>query len=431
MAGGGIRRSVAGLMSGLVVGLGACATVPQATGTDAVEAIEAALTGPAASAEDVDQVAASLNEFAVSLYSELHARGQGQPNLVLSPASVAQVLTLLLAATDGTAHEQLRDVLHLTVPDDRLYPAVAALWRDLTSGEHTLETANWGLVKETVTLNPDYVSLVAEHLGARFQADTFADPEALADRINLEVSARTHDMIPTLVEPSMVDDPNLFLVLLNAVYFQGDWATPFAEGSTEWAPFTRADGSRTSVSMMSRPDVTDYVEADAYTAVEMAYRGSASMVLVLPDPDRFEQVADALDAQMLTQIRSSLATAGGQAPRELRLPRFDVTADKALDLKDTIAVLGAPALFSESWDWTPLQTPPEQQAEVSFLVHKAAILVGEEGTEAAGATGAGVRLTSLAPVGPITFDRPFLFSIVDDTHGVVLFHGHIGDPVGS
>ncbi len=426
------RRCVAGLVSGLLVmGLAACSSAPGASGSDEVAGIAAAFTGPAASPEDVDQVAASLNDFAVSLYAELTAEAAGQPNLVVSPASVAQVLILLLAATDGTTHEQLREVLHLTLPDDRLYPAVAALWVDLTGGADALQNTNWGLVKDTVALNPDYVALVGEHLGARFQADSFADPQALADRINAEVAARTHDMIPTLVEPAMVDDPNLFLVLLNAVYFKGDWVTPFGDGATDWAPFTRVDGSSVDVAMMSRPDVTSYVQADGYTAVELAYRGGASMVLVLPDPDHAGELAETFDAAALARIRAELAGAVDQAPREVLLARFDVTAAEALDLQPAMDVLGAPALFNESWDWTPLQTAPEQQAAVSFLVHKAAIRVGEQGTEASGATGAGVRLTSLAPVDPITFDRPFLFGIVDDTHDALLFLGHIGDPQAS
>ncbi len=427
MAVSAIRRVVAGIASGLlVVGLGACASTPATSKSEQVALIQAALTGPAASTADVDHLAESLNEFAVGLYAELSAQMSDQSNLVVSPASVAQVLLLMLAATDGTTHEQLRDVLHLDLPDERLFPAVASLWADLTGGQYTLENTNWGLLKDSVPLNPDYAALVGEHLGAQVQADSFSDPQALAQRINEEVARRTHGMIRELVGSDLLADPSLFLVLLNAVYFRGDWATGFDEELTDPEPFTRADGSVVDVAMMYRSDVTSYVEADGYTAVELPYQGGASMLLILPDPDRFDEVAASLDADALAALRAELGATDYRMGRELRLPRFDVTTG-AIDLKEAVRALGAPALFEGSWDWTPLQTQPERSAEVSFLRHKAAIQVDEKGTEASGATGSVLSVTRARPPG-ITFDRAFLLSIVDDTHDSMLFLGRIGDP---
>jgi serpin B len=426
---GGARGVLAVVMSGLLIaGLGACDASPEPAEPGPVAAIEAALTGSTASDADVEAVAGSLNEFGVQLYAEVAAARADEPNLVVSPASVSQVLVMLLAATDGQTHEQLRDVLHLTLPDDRFYPALAQLWADVVDGGYTVENANWGVLHDSFSVNPEYVRLVAEHLDARFQTDSFADPQALAQRVNDEVAERTHDVIPSLVTPQMLSTPNLELVLLNAVYFRGSWATEFVEGETETAPFMRADGSRVQVAMMSRPEVTSYLRADGYTAVGLPYEGGASMLLVLPDPDRFEEVAAALDADALAGIRDALAAAGDQQPRELRVPRFEADTEEPLDdLKPAVTALGAPALFDFTQDWIPLQTSP-QPLSVSFLVHRAAIRVGEKGTEAAGATAAGIVAYSVPEVGPITFDRPFLFSIADDTHGAVLFLGHIGDP---
>jgi serpin B len=64
-------------------------------------------------------------------------------------------------------------------------------------------------------------------------------------------------------------------------------------------------------------------------------------------------------------------------------------------------------------------------------MHRAVIDVAEEGTEAAAATAVGVVGTAMQPDSPAeTFrvDRPFLFAIVDDETGAVLFEGRIVDP---
>jgi len=56
--------------------------------------------------------------------------------------------------------------------------------------------------------------------------------------------------------------------------------------------------------------------------------------------------------------------------------------------------------------------------------------VDEKGTEAAAVTSL-IMLTSAlmpAPTPEVKFDRPFLFMVVDDTSGTVLFLGAVKDP---
>lgn len=67
---------------------------------------------------------------------------------------------------------------------------------------------------------------------------------------------------------------------------------------------------------------------------------------------------------------------------------------------------------------------------VSDVVQSVAVIVDEQGTEAAAVTSVVVRATSVrldAPQ-PLIFDRPFAFMIVDDASGAVLFMGTVKDP---
>lgn len=54
--------------------------------------------------------------------------------------------------------------------------------------------------------------------------------------------------------------------------------------------------------------------------------------------------------------------------------------------------------------------------------------VSEEGTEAAGATGIDIRMTSLAETEEFVCDRPFVFMIRDRETGSTLFAGKYADP---
>ncbi|WP_304171209.1 serpin family protein [Limnochorda pilosa] len=69
---------------------------------------------------------------------------------------------------------------------------------------------------------------------------------------------------------------------------------------------------------------------------------------------------------------------------------------------------------------------------LSQVIHQAFVEVNEEGTEAAGATGIGMRVTSLPANPPPVFraDRPFVFLIRDVESGAILFMGRVVDPRG-
>jgi len=63
-------------------------------------------------------------------------------------------------------------------------------------------------------------------------------------------------------------------------------------------------------------------------------------------------------------------------------------------------------------------------------VHKAFVDVSEEGTEAAAATGFGVRMMAMRREERLTFraDHPFAFFIRDTASGVILFEGRLAQP---
>ena len=67
---------------------------------------------------------------------------------------------------------------------------------------------------------------------------------------------------------------------------------------------------------------------------------------------------------------------------------------------------------------------------IQAVEHQVWIEVGEEGTEAAAATGVTVGVTSAPAPAPkrLAIDRPFLFVVRDDATGAALFTGRVEDP---
>jgi len=124
-----------------------------------------------------------------------------------------------------------------------------------------------------------------------------------------------------------------------------------------------------------------------------------------------------------------------QSPRlvSLMLPRFK--AEYGANLKDVFQKLGMALPFDDSRsDFSGLTGMPPKAAPTTIdqIVHKAVIEVSEESTEAAATTAIGFQITSAVqkPIEPLQFrvDRPFLYYLVDDATGAVLFQGRVVDP---
>jgi serine protease inhibitor len=106
---------------------------------------------------------------------------------------------------------------------------------------------------------------------------------------------------------------------------------------------------------------------------------------------------------------------------ELKLPKFKLEYG-IKDLNDSLISLGMESAFSDAADFSGIS----EGILISSVLHKAVIEVNEEGSEAAAATAVGMELAD-ALEDQITFiaDRPFVFLIIDDTTGIIMFMGKV------
>jgi leukocyte elastase inhibitor len=224
------------------------------------------------------------------------------------------------------------------------------------------------------------------------------------------------------------------VVLVNAVYFKSRWAVVFDPKLTKPEFFSLTRSRQEMVPTMLQRASHAVVSREGYRAIRLPYSvRSLAMVIALPNEvDGLADVARRLDRDELTQMLAALRK---EAPRpvNLMLPRF--RAEYGANLKDVFEKLGMRLAFDPSRsDFSGLTDRPPRQTPtyIDQIVHKAVIEVSEEATEAAASTAIGIRVTSIAPkpVEPLQFrvDRPFLYYLVDDATGAVLFQGRVVDP---
>ena len=255
-----------------------------------------------------------------------------------------------------------------------------------------------------------------------FQTQT----EPARQTINTWVEQQTAGKIADLL-PQGTIEPRTKLVLTNAIYFKGNWQEPFEKSATRDLDFAVSGSQKQRVPMMQKTDRFQFARLDGLKVLQLPYTGGQlSMIAVLPDDvDGLAKVEESLSPERWKQWTSSLKN----TQVSLRLPRFKTTSE--FSLKRALSELGMPLAFMEfSADFSGMNG--QHDLFISEAIHKAFVDVNEQGTEAAAATAIVIAPASaiIEPARPEEFhaDHPFLFAIVDNRVGSVLFLGRVLDP---
>lgn len=398
-------------------------------GTAAAGELRSDVPRAAADAEAGRRAAAALQGFAVDLYRELAAAGSD--DIVFSPYSVAVALAMARAGARGETLRQMDAVLRADAVGDldaglnALDQALAERPGSYQYGDRTVElelaTANRLFGQQGFPFEDAFLDTLAASYGAGLgTVDYVAAREAARQAINDWVAERTKDRIPELIAEGVLDELTR-LVITNAIYLKAKWALEFEEGGTRPATWHRLDGSTTQAELMSLGAPMSYVAGDGYQAVRLRYVGGLSMLAIVPDAGTFGAFEQRLDASVIEAVAA--APHGTQVI--LRFPKFEFRTQAGL--KGALSALGMPVAFTSDADLTGISA--EGDLYVQEVVHEAFISVDEHGTEAAAATAVVIGATSApSEIVELTVDRPFVFAIVDDQTGAVLFMGRVLDP---
>lgn len=396
-----------------------------------VRSNKARITTPQVSDANLTTLTSNNRDFAVDLYHEVRDAKPG--NLFLSPHSISTALAMTYAGAEGNTETEMAQAMHFTLPESELHPAFNKLDLELESRAKTapeeggnpfrLEIANALFGQADYGFLDTFLDTLALNYGAGMRLlDFMADPEGSRETINVWVEDKTEDRIQDLLpQGSITGDTRL--VLVNAIYFNASWSSPFEESATADATFTRLDGSTLTTPMMAQVESFPFTTGEGFSAVAMPYAGNElSMVFILPDEGTFESFEVGLTGASLGAILEGL----NNERVELKVPKFEFTAD--FGLSQALQNLGMRDAFSSgAADLSGMDG--SRSLFIMDVIHKAFVAIDEEGTEAAAATAVTVGTTSVPPPPtPMALDRPFLFLIQDHATGAILFLGRVVDP---
>ncbi|XP_034181375.2 serine protease inhibitor 3/4 isoform X9 [Osmia lignaria lignaria] len=375
-------------------------------------------------------VSEGINQFSSSLFQCVLEENHG--NIIMSPLSAAVVLAMAAFGARGETEKQLKKALHIPSPDTLGTSGYQSLIDDLNNVKVAkLLLANKVFAAEKFSVKPAYIELTEKYFHSVTQLVNFAKSEEAANTINTWVQQNTNDRIKEIVNPGDLNSMTA-MVLVNAVYFKGQWQDKFDPQNTEERPFHVNENTVKNVSTMFRSGSYLYGELSNLNAkfVLLPYKDNElSMIIILPN--EINGLAEVEKKLQNTNIMDILYQ-GHQREVELYLPKFKI--ESKIELNAPLNKLGLTDMFSSKANFSGIA---DDDLVVSKVVQKAFIEVNEEGSEAAAATGVHIEARCMT-YGRETMmiDRPFFYNIVklidnretEDREVISIFSGHIHDP---
>jgi serpin B len=367
----------------------------------------------------VEKIAGCYNEFGLKLLAQTRQSVPGR-NVFLSPAGLAFALSMAANGAQGETLRQILAALQLETGAPDLNQANQALLEHLSrlDPKIKLEIANSLWTAQDAKIKPAFLAGSRQSYQAEVASVDFDNP-ATAQKINGWCSDHTHGKIPKMVQPPL--DANR-LIVLDAIYFKGDWTVPFDKMRTRDLPFTLGNGQTVTHPRMSRTGDFEYYEDDAFQAVRLPYAGRAVSMYVFLPKKTLDEFLQNLTPENWRQWIMQLGFRKGT----VELPRFKL--ENEYDLKETLKALGMPVAFTRQANFHGISDEP---LYIDWVKQKTYVDVNEEGTEATAVTGIGMRAMVVRREPPpfrMVVDRPFFLAIRENQSGAMLFLGAIVDP---
>uniref|UniRef100_A0A674NDM3 Serpin B6 n=1 Tax=Takifugu rubripes TaxID=31033 RepID=A0A674NDM3_TAKRU len=360
--------------------------------------------------------------FSLALFRKL-SDNDTTANIFYSPFSISSALAMvLLGARGNTSHGSVDKTIssnpgyHTGLKTKGLEDDVHVSFSQLLNELHK-ENAPYALSVANRLYGEQSYQFVEKHYRAELESVDFrAAAETSRSNINSWVEKQTEGKIKDLLAKGIVTGDTR-LVLVNAIYFKGNWNKQFKEKN-----------SSKPVKMMHQSSKFPFTFIPEATC-QLPYVGKElSMLIFLPK--QMEDSTTGLEKleKLLTYdnfMEWTRPDTMDVVEVQVGLPRFKM--EEKCNMKNILVSMGMVDAFDvAASDFSGMS--PANDLVLSDVVHKAFVEVNEEGTEAAAATGVVANSYSARHSERFYADHPFLFFIRHNPSRNILFAGRYCSP---
>lgn len=273
--------------------------------------------------------------FCLLFFLQKSASSNQDSNIILSPYSVAVALALAAQGAKGGTLDEITKGLHLSGDKQAIAQQFSLATESLSKnlGNSTLNVANKVFVQEKYSIKKDFNDVAVKSFRSETQKLNFADNQNSARTINSWVEDKTNNKIKDLI-PADALSGDTRMVLVNAIYFKGNWEHQFDAKRTAPGPFWTSESNSVDVDYMHIKEHFNYgniQELDS-TAIELKYAGSdISFLVILPNK---RTGLSALEQSLKNYDLSNLSKNLYNQEVDVTLPKFKI--EFKIELNDVL-----------------------------------------------------------------------------------------------
>lgn len=376
-----------------------------------------------ANKDGYENIALSNNQLGFQLLSKLQK--DKEENILISPFSLFIALSMVNNGADGETKKEIQKVLHTNLEIDQLNEQNKMLFDKVNKNneEIRLGMANSIWLNEHFHFQDTFAQNMKKYYKAEIEKINIMSQETFKS-INDWIKEKTNGKIEKIVERPL-DDKEIVSILINAIYFKGQWLKEFDANLTENRTFYLNNQSIKEIPYMQQQNKWLYFENELFQAVSLPYKdGNLSMKVIMPkEQTKLEDVMNNMTNENWEKWSKEFSVKEGT----VLIPKFQMKYE--VDLNEVLKQLGMKSAFEKGATFNKLIKEKDslwidQIKQVSFID------VSEEGTEAAAATSVVVITETSIENEPFYMEvnRPFFLAVVDEKIDIILFLGLIQNP---
>ncbi|XP_039544851.1 serpin B6-like isoform X3 [Pimephales promelas] len=348
----------------------------------------------------MEHLTAANTQFCLDLFKKIR-KENASGNVFFSPVSISSALAMVSLGARGNTADQMNKVLGFNKeppmmqqtqspptpaelkkcpqekPEDQIHSSFNKFMSELNKPgvPYALSLANRLYGEQSYQFVEEFLNDAKSYYEAGLEkVDFISQSEAARVNINKWVEKKTQEKIKDLLPQGSIDEMTK-LVLVNAIYFKGNWENKFPKEDTRDGQFK----------LNKLEKALTYEKLMEWTKPE-----------VMP-----------------------------QQEVQISLPRFKM--EEKYDMKSLLISMGMKDVFDlQKVNLSGMSS--NNDLVLSKVIHKAFVEVNEEGTEAAAATGAIVMVDCCRFPQVFNADHPFLFFIRHNPSKSILFYGRFCSP---
>ncbi|MCK9625667.1 MAG: serpin family protein [Bacteroidales bacterium] len=364
------------------------------------------------------EITTNINKFAFDFFRNISINAN-KPNIFISPLSASLALSMTAIGAEGETGSQMKALLGFenctTTEMNSYYKKISEELLNLDP-KNTIAMANSIWIANGFNIKINFTSNALTYYNASVANVDFNNQNTL-NRINDWCSDNTNNKIKKIFDEL---NPNLKLLLINALYFKGTWTQQFDKKNTYETTFHTLSGDSENVDMMYIESNFKYTSNDFFQIAELPYGNEAfSMVVLLPKENiLFEDAVNQFTYNNWNMWMSSM----DYTEISVHLPKFKLEYD--IKLNNVLCSMGMIDAFNPmSANFSGIS---DSNLYIDLVKQNTYINVNEEGTEAAAVTSTGMFVTSMPESKIFKADRPFIYLIKEKSTGIILFIGQKG-----